>query len=148
MVKNLQCLKIPQTCYLEHAEHHAKNRSSLQGLDHDTLFFWITLYFRKRMWQKKSPRAKGFWRHDDYYSFICDMVLQQSTCRSNGKYQFSTKAMMPTSSKKTDGETDARGALETVNRRDRETWRRWNKAETERQRGRKKEKHTERWVTE
>ena len=39
MVKNLQCLKTPQICYLTHAEHHAKNRTSLRGLDHDTLFF-------------------------------------------------------------------------------------------------------------
>ena len=28
-----------QICYLRHAEHHAKNRTSLRGLDHDTLFF-------------------------------------------------------------------------------------------------------------
>ena len=41
MVKNLQCLKTPQICYLRHAEHHAKNRTSLRGLDHDTLFFLI-----------------------------------------------------------------------------------------------------------
>ena len=39
MVKNLQCLKTPQICYLTHAERHAKNRMSLRGLDHDTLFF-------------------------------------------------------------------------------------------------------------
>ena len=39
MVKNLQCLKIPQICYLKHAERHSKNRTSLRGLDHDTLFF-------------------------------------------------------------------------------------------------------------
>ena len=38
MVKNLQCLKTLQICYLRHAEHHAKNRTSLRGLDHDTLF--------------------------------------------------------------------------------------------------------------
>ena len=38
MVKNLQCLKTPQICYLRHAEHYAKNRTSLRGLDHDTLF--------------------------------------------------------------------------------------------------------------
>ena len=38
MVKNLQCLKMPQLCYLKHAEHHAKNRTPLHGLDHDTLF--------------------------------------------------------------------------------------------------------------
>ena len=31
--------KTPQMCYLRHAEHHAKNRTSLCGLDHDTLFF-------------------------------------------------------------------------------------------------------------
>ena len=41
MVKNLQCLKTPQICYLRHAEHHAKNRTSLHGLDHDTLFFEV-----------------------------------------------------------------------------------------------------------
>ena len=39
MVKNLQCLKTSQICYLTHTEHHAKNRTSLRGLDHDTLFF-------------------------------------------------------------------------------------------------------------
>ena len=39
MVKNLQCQKTPQICYLEQAEHHAKNRTTLRGLDHDTLFF-------------------------------------------------------------------------------------------------------------
>ena len=38
MVKNLQRLKTPQICHLTHAEHHAKSRTSLQGLDHDTLF--------------------------------------------------------------------------------------------------------------
>ena len=31
--------KNPQICYLTPAEDHAKNRASLQGLDHDTLFF-------------------------------------------------------------------------------------------------------------
>jgi len=39
MVKIFQCLKTPQICYLTHAEHHAKDRTSLRGLDHDTLFF-------------------------------------------------------------------------------------------------------------
>ena len=39
MVKNLQCLKMSQLCYLRRAEHHAKNRTSLRGLDHDTLFY-------------------------------------------------------------------------------------------------------------
>ena len=43
MVKNLLCLKKLQICYLRHAEHHAKNRTSLRGLDHDT-FFWMTRY--------------------------------------------------------------------------------------------------------
>ena len=38
MVKNLQCLKTLQMCYLGHAEHYAKNRTSLSGLDPDTLF--------------------------------------------------------------------------------------------------------------
>ena len=38
MVKNLQCLKTLQKCYLRHAELHAKKRTSLRGLDHDTLF--------------------------------------------------------------------------------------------------------------
>ena len=38
MVKNLQCLNTLQICYLRHAERHAKNRTSLRGLDHDTLF--------------------------------------------------------------------------------------------------------------
>ena len=38
MVKNLQCLKTPQICYLRHAEYYAKNRTFLHGLDHDTLF--------------------------------------------------------------------------------------------------------------
>ena len=47
MVKNLQCLKTPQICYLRHAEHYAKNRTSLRGLDHDTLFFgWPVMLFR------------------------------------------------------------------------------------------------------
>ena len=36
--QNFQCLKTLQICYLRHAEHHAKNRTSLRGLDHDTLF--------------------------------------------------------------------------------------------------------------
>ena len=44
MVKNLQCLKTSQICYLTHAEHHAKNRMSVRGLDHDTLFFNNPLY--------------------------------------------------------------------------------------------------------
>ena len=39
MVKNLQCPKTPQICYLGQAEQHAKNRTSLRGLDQDTLFF-------------------------------------------------------------------------------------------------------------
>ena len=39
MVQNLQCLKTPQICFLRHAEHHAKNRTSLRGQDHCTLFF-------------------------------------------------------------------------------------------------------------
>ena len=39
MVKNLQCLKTPQICYLRHPEHYAINRTFLCGLDHDTLFF-------------------------------------------------------------------------------------------------------------
>ena len=30
--------KTLQICYLRHAEHHAKNRTSLCSLDHDTLF--------------------------------------------------------------------------------------------------------------
>ena len=38
MVKNLQCTKTLQISYLRHAEHHAENRTSLRGLDHDTLF--------------------------------------------------------------------------------------------------------------
>ena len=38
MVKNLQCLKTLQICRLRHAEHHAKNRTPLCSLDHDTLF--------------------------------------------------------------------------------------------------------------
>ena len=38
MVKILQCLKTSQICYLTHTEHHATNRTSLRGLDHDTLF--------------------------------------------------------------------------------------------------------------
>ena len=35
----MQCPKTPQICYLGQAEQHAKNRTSLCGLDHDTLFF-------------------------------------------------------------------------------------------------------------
>ena len=47
MVKNLQCLKTPQICYLRHAEHYAKNRTSLRGLDHDTLFFgWPVICYK------------------------------------------------------------------------------------------------------
>ena len=45
MVKNLQCLKTPQICYLRHAEHHAKNRTSLCGLDQDTFFDWPFMYW-------------------------------------------------------------------------------------------------------
>ena len=45
MVKNLQCLKIPQICYLRLAEQYAKTRTSLRVLDHDTLFFgWPVMY--------------------------------------------------------------------------------------------------------
>ena len=46
MVNILQCLKTSQIFYLRHAEHHAKNRNSLCGLDHDTLFFfeWPVMY--------------------------------------------------------------------------------------------------------
>ena len=40
MVKILQYPKTLQICYLRHAEHNAKNRTSLRGLDHDTLFFF------------------------------------------------------------------------------------------------------------
>ena len=37
-------------CHLGHAEHYAKNRTSLRGLDRDTLFFWMTRYnFRQRL---------------------------------------------------------------------------------------------------
>ena len=39
MVKILQHLKILKMWYLRHAEHHAKNRTSLRGLDQETLFF-------------------------------------------------------------------------------------------------------------
>ena len=42
-VKDLQCLKTLQMSYLGHAKHHAKNRTSQHGLDHDT-FFWMTCY--------------------------------------------------------------------------------------------------------
>ena len=48
MVKNLQCLITLQLHYLRHAEHLAKNRMSLRGLDHDTLFFeWPIKYHKK-----------------------------------------------------------------------------------------------------
>ena len=43
MVKNLQFLKILKMGYLRHAEHHAKNRRSLCGLDQETLFFDLPL---------------------------------------------------------------------------------------------------------
>ena len=46
MVKNLQCLKTLQICYLRHAEHHAENRTSLCGLDHDTLFLNDPLFVK------------------------------------------------------------------------------------------------------
>ena len=39
MVKILQHLKILKMWYLRHAEHHAKSRTSLFGLDQETLFF-------------------------------------------------------------------------------------------------------------
>ena len=39
MVKILQHLRILKMWYLRHAEHHTKNRTSLCGLDHETLFF-------------------------------------------------------------------------------------------------------------
>ena len=32
-------MKTLQMCYLGHAEHHAKNRTSLRGIVHDTFFF-------------------------------------------------------------------------------------------------------------
>ena len=57
LVKDLHCLKTPQICYLIHAEHHAKNCTSLHSLDHDTLFFeWTVMYL-------KGPRLSiYYWR--------------------------------------------------------------------------------------
>ena len=43
MVKILQHLKILKMWYLGHAEHHAKNRTSLSDLDQKTLFFDLPL---------------------------------------------------------------------------------------------------------
>ena len=43
MVKILQHLEILKMRYLGHAEHHAKNRTSLSGLDQKTLFFDLPL---------------------------------------------------------------------------------------------------------
>ena len=42
MVKILQHLTILKMWYLKHAEHHAKNRTSLCSLDQETLFFLLT----------------------------------------------------------------------------------------------------------
>ena len=65
MVKNLQCLKTLQMCYLGHAEHHAKNRTSLSGLDQKTLFFDL-------------PLINSF--------FVCVLISNQSvTSRRNTK---------------------------------------------------------------
>ena len=33
--------------YLSHAEHHAKNRTSLGGLDQETLFFYLPLTYKR-----------------------------------------------------------------------------------------------------
>ena len=54
MVKNLQCLKPSQICYLGHAEYHAKNRTSLRGLDHDTLFLNNPLLDEERIERKRK----------------------------------------------------------------------------------------------
>ena len=43
MVKILQHLKVLKIRYLSHAEHHEKNRTSLSGLDQETLFFYLPL---------------------------------------------------------------------------------------------------------
>ena len=48
MAKILQQLKILQMCQLQHAEHHAKNRTSPGGLDQDALFL-ITLFLDTSM---------------------------------------------------------------------------------------------------
>ena len=45
MVKILQHLEILKKWNLRHAEHHAKNRTSLCGLDQETLFFDLPLIF-------------------------------------------------------------------------------------------------------
>ena len=50
MVKNLHCLKTFQICYLRHAEHHAKNRTSLCGRDQETLFFTDPRYLSIRLY--------------------------------------------------------------------------------------------------
>ena len=40
-----QNFTMPKMWYLRYAEHHAKNRTSLRGLDHNTLFFgWPVIY--------------------------------------------------------------------------------------------------------
>ena len=61
MVKNLQCLKTSQIYYLRHAEHHAKNRTSVRGLYHDTLFFWMNHYLISDVVQvrREVPPAAG-----------------------------------------------------------------------------------------
>ena len=40
MVKILQRLKIFKMWDYRHAEHHAKNRTTLRGLDQETFFYW------------------------------------------------------------------------------------------------------------
>ena len=56
MVKISQHLKIVKIRYLRHAEHHAKNPTSLCGLD-QTLFFDLPLIFVKN--QKRLDQQIG-----------------------------------------------------------------------------------------
>ena len=61
--QNLQHIKILKMWYLRHAEHHAKNRTSLCGLHQETLFFdWplisYTLWNTHKLWTR-SERQNG-----------------------------------------------------------------------------------------
>ena len=65
MVKNLQCLKTLQIFYLRHAEHHAKNRTCLRGLDQDTLFFEWPVTWQTHL----HPRKKTYSYHRNWMKF-------------------------------------------------------------------------------
>ena len=55
--KKIAMSKTLHICYLRHAEHHAKNRISLRGLDHDTLFFeWPVINIKNNINDNKNNK--------------------------------------------------------------------------------------------